>query len=378
MDQHSISENSEPGENPQHAPEQAAAPNIAALPLPFAFPRLRHVHRLDEEHESPRGPGDLAPFIQQIDASNDSSEALRTPLPPNPFELGAANNTTLDVFRHVPMAEIAIRNRLRGVVEASVSKLMDPIAERGLIHPLVVRPDPTDADKFVLVSGLQRINAAKNLGNHEILCRVVALDESNAELWEVDENLARATLSPADEARFMARRREIYELRHGKGNGQAKGAAAANARRGRRHAAAMLARASFSENTANQTGRSQRTIQRAIQRADQNGSATLTRVAGTALDTGAELDALPHLPPATRAQLIEQAAAGAKVSAVQARKKMREPTAAEGLDAAEALSAPDSIEAESDFSGLSALKAAWLGASNSARETFLDWIEGFK
>jgi ParB/RepB/Spo0J family partition protein len=373
LDQQSISENSEPGENQQDAPKPVAAPNMAALPLPFAFPRLRQLHRL--EHEGPRDTGDVAPSIQQIDASNNSSEALRTPLPRSPFELGAGNNTGLDVFRHVPLADIIIGNRQRGVVEASVSKLMESIAERGLIHPLVVRPDPTDAHKFVLVSGMQRINAAKNLGNHEILCRVVALDESNAELWEVDENLARATLSPADEARFMARRREIYELRHGKGNGQAKGAAAANARQGRRHAAAMLARASFSEDTANQTGRSQRTIQRAIQRADQNGSATLTRVAGTALDTGAELDALPHLPPATREQLIEQAASGAQVSAVQARKQLRESPAANGLDTTEALPTPDLAAPESDSPDLSALKQAWLGASKSARESFLAWIE---
>lgn len=373
MDQHSISEISEPGDTPQDVPEQATAPSMAALPLPFAFPRLRHVDRPHEEHERPRGAADVAPSLRKIDASNDPSEAQRTPLPPNPFELGAENNTGLDIFRHVPLADIIMRNRLRGVVKASVSRLMDSIAESGLIHPVVVRPDPTDADKFVLVSGMQRINAARNLGHHEILCRVVALDESNADWWEVEAVLARADLGPADEARFMARLRELYELRHGKGNGQAKGAAAANARQGRRHAAAMLARASFSEDTANETGRSQRTIQRAIQRADRIGSSTLTRVAGTALDTGAELDALPHLPPATQERLIEQAAAGAQVSAVRARREMRASSTAKGRDATESLSL--SADAEIDSSDLSALKEAWLGASSTAREKFLAWIE---
>jgi ParB/RepB/Spo0J family partition protein len=254
--------------------------------------------------------------------------------------------------------------------------MMDSVSERGIIHPPVVRPDPAEAGKYVLVSGLQRINAAKVLGNNELLCRVVALDDLGAALWEVDENLARASLSPADEALYMARRREVYELLHGKDSGKAKGAAAANAKMGRRHAAAMLAPASFSEDTANRTGKSQRSIQRAIQRAAQNGSAILTRVARTALDTGAELDALPHLPPATQEQLIEQAAAGAQVSAVQTRREMRGSPAAKGQDATEPLSPPSS--AQIDCPDLSALKKAWLGASSSARESFLAWIEASK
>jgi hypothetical protein len=138
---------------------------------------------------------------------------------------------------------------------------------------------------------------------------------------------------------------------------------------GRRHAAAMLTRASFTEDTANRTGKSQRSIQRAIQRAAQNGPTTLTRVARTALDTGAELDALPLLPHATQELLIEQAAAGAEVSAVQARREMRESSAAEGPDATNASSPPDSTEAESDFPGLSALKKAWLAALDQCGES---------
>jgi ParB/RepB/Spo0J family partition protein len=378
LDQHSIGEKSKLGESPKDAPEQVMEPSAAFRIPRFALPRLRHFNRVDEEQQGSRssdGSGDVAPSAQQIDTQGNSREALGTPLPPNPFELGAENNAKIDVFRHVRLADIIIKDRLRGVVEALVPIMTDSVSERDVIQPPVVRPDPADADKYILVSGLQRINAAKVLGKHTMLCRVVALDELDAALWEVDENLARASLGPADEALFMARRREVYELLHGKGRGQAKGAAAANAKMGRRHAAAMLARASFSEDTANRTGKSQRTIQRAIQRAAQNGPTTLTRIARTALDTGAELDALPLLPRATQERLIKQAAAGAEVSAVQARREMRESSAAEGLDATEALSPQDSTEAESDFPGLSALKQAWLGASNSARETFLAWIE---
>jgi ParB/RepB/Spo0J family partition protein len=379
LDQHSIDEKSELGESPQDAPEQVTEP-IAAIRTPrFALPRSRHVQRVDETHEESRNsddPGDVSPSIQRIDPSNNSRGAWGTPLPPNPFELGGENSARIDVFRHVRLADIIIKDRLRGVVEALVPIMTDSVSERDVIQPPVVRPDPADGDKFILVSGLQRINAATVLGKHTMLCRVVALNKFEATLWEVDENLARASLSAADEALFMARRREVYELLHGKG--KARGAAAANAKMGRRHATAMLALASFSKDTANRTGKSQRSIQRAIQRAAQNGPTTLTRVARTALDNGAELDALPLLPRATQEFLIEQAAAGAEVSAVQARKEMRESSKApEGLDTPTISSSPGSTEAENDFPGLSALKEAWLVASNPVRETFLEWIKAF-
>ena len=381
MNQHSIGEKSEPEESPKDTPKQVME-HSGAFHIPrFALPRLRHFNRVDEDRQdsgSPDGPVDGAPSTPQINTQSNSREALGTPLPPNPFELDAGNNARIDVFKHVPLANIIVMNRLRGVVEALVPIMTDSVSERDVIQPPVIRPDPATADMYILVSGLQRINAAKILGKDTMLCRVVALDELDAALWEVDENLARASLGPSEEALFMARRSEVYELLHGKGKGQAKGAAAANAKMGRRHAAAMLARASFSEDTANRTGKSQRSIQRAIRRAVQNGPTTLTRIARTALDTGAELDALPQLSHAAQERLIEQAAAGAKVSAVQARKEMRELCAAEGLDTTETLSPSDSTEAEIDLPGLSALKSAWLGASSSARKNFLAWIEASK
>ena len=173
----------------------------------------------------------------------------------------------------------------------------------------------------------------------------------------------------------MDRRRELYELMHGKS--KAKGAMAANAVMGRQYAPAKLAQASFAEDTAQRTGKSQRSIQRLVQRAAQNGRANLARVAGTALDRGAELDALPLLPPAARDRLIEQATAGAKVSAVQAHKRLDEtPREADTSNAASypRLQSPCSIDDTNDLLGLTALKSAWSEASALAREAFLSWI----
>lgn len=75
--------------------------------------------------------------------------------------------------------------------------------------------------------------------------------------------------------------------------------------------------------------------------------------------------------------LIQQATAGAKVSAVQARKEMNKPPEeAETLDAASSClkkQSPDPLKSPNDSLGLAELKSAWFEASASACEAFLLW-----
>jgi ParB-like chromosome segregation protein Spo0J len=296
-----------------------------------------------------------------------------TPLPPNLLgeTLDVTSDTpTGDDFRLVKLADIAIGERLRGVVDAFINTIVQSTSTHDLIQPPVVRPDLLSG-KFTLVSGLQRINAAHVRGKVEILCRVVELSDLRAALWEIDENLVRAPLSSAEEAIFIDRRRELHEQLHGKARGR--GAAAANAVMGRKHATAKLADVSFTADTAKKTGKSVRAIQRVVHRATQNGRTDLARIVGTSLDRGAEIDALSLVPPATRDALIEQAVAGIEVSAVQTRKEQQKPSVEAECDAA-AQDAKSNERVDNDF-GLSALQVAWLGASDPAREAFLAWIE---
>lgn len=307
-----------------------------------------------------------------------------TPLPPN--LLGGTPGVTIEIqadgdFRLVKLADIAIGERLRGVVEAFTGTIVQSTSTYGVIQPPVVRPDLLKPGKFLLVIGLQRLNAAHVLGKDEILCRVAGLTDLQAALWEIDENLVRATLSPAQEALFVHRRLELHEQVYGKA--KALGAVAANAAMGRAHTTAKLADASFTADTAKKTGKAPRTIQRLVQRATQNGRANLARIAGTSLNRGAELDSLPLVPPATRDALIEQAVAGFQVSAVQARKEQQQksveaqsPNTSSLTENTSNIAAPDANPTErvnNDFE-LSALQAAWLGASDAAREAFLLWI----
>jgi hypothetical protein len=322
------------------------------------------------------------------DSPEQGSAGVSTPLPPNLLN-GPHNEATSiqSEFRPVPLSAITIpERRLRGVIEEFMPLITESAASVcQIIQPPTIRPDGQNSCSFELVCGRQRIEAARRMEQESILCRVVDLTDIEAQLWEVDENLIRAALSPAQEAIYVDKRREIHEQLFGKS--KAKGAIAANAVMGRDcDASANLADA-FTSETAKKMGTSVRTVQRIVQRAADIGRADLTRVAGSSLDRKTELDALAHLPPITREALIEHAEAGMEVSAVRERELLaaldaptagasenaNEPESVKDLDAD--VMAGNSVDhADSEAAELEALKAAWLNASDSARAKYLQWL----
>jgi hypothetical protein len=183
----------------------------------------------------------------------------------------------------------------------------------------------------------------------------------------------------------MDKKLALHEKMNGKA--KAKGAIAANAVMGRNSSASASLADAFTKETANKMGTSVRTVQRIVQRAALNGQADLTRVAGTSLDRKTELDCLAQLPPVTRETLIEQAEAGMDVSAVRERELMDAldtPAAAASETATQPEFAKDPAagttagngtdQTDSEAAELEALKAAWLGASDSARAKYLQWL----
>jgi hypothetical protein len=120
---------------------------------------------------------------------------------------------------------------------------------------------------------------------------------------------------------------------------------------------------------------SARTVQRVVHRAAKNGHTNLKRIVGTSLDVPSELDALPLLPRATQERLINDATAGAQVSAVHALRQMRKLSAATESPQAVPTSQQPPSSNQDDLQALSVLKTAWINASNAAREAFLAWIK---
>ncbi len=118
-----------------------------------------------------------------------------------------------------PINMIEVEDRLRSVDEAAVDHIAESMEQRGQIYPIQIRT--IEPGRFRLIAGAHRIAAARKLGwTHIEAFLVDDLEEEEARLLEVDENLCRAELSPVDKAHFFATRKEIYqrlypETRHG-------------------------------------------------------------------------------------------------------------------------------------------------------------------
>lgn len=219
----------------------------------------------------------------------------------------------------VDLSSIHIGERLRALRPDVVATIAASMAEIGLLHPIVLKPK---GKGFRLVVGCHRVAAAKSL-KWETIRAVVDDDISDdrAELAEIDENLERADLSPAERALHVGRRKELYEKLHPETKHGATG------RRGKKDAKF----ASFTETTAKATGQSKRKIALDATRARQ--VVVLADIVGTALDQGDELDALAKLPASEQRKLAARAKAGekvqVKVAVMKARRVRREQELAE-------------------------------------------------
>ena len=215
----------------------------------------------------------------------------------------------------VPVALCRASPTARPIKPGHVLVLAESIKEIGLRQPINVRAID---DGYEIRGGGHR-HAAFVMLERETIPAIVSDDNDlRAELAEIDENLIRNDLSPAERDIAIARRKGIYEALHpetkigatGKGRSKVRQVGEANAPVER-----------FSKATAEATGQGERTIQRSVSRVESIGAGTLQRVIGTALDKGEEIDALGKLSPAKREEVIVKAEAGEKVSATLAVKQ---------------------------------------------------------
>jgi len=195
----------------------------------------------------------------------------------------------------------------------TVNALAASMRESGLISPVIVRKGPI-FDGAVMVQGYKvvvgnhRVSAARALGWEEIDAFLHDGDELHAELLEIDENLQRAELSPAQRAASIARRKELWEILHPESS--RRNPPTGNIGYGNPPPAAK----SFAADTQERTGESDRRTREHLARAASLGP-DLHAVIGTSLDKGVELDALKDMPADERRDLIDRAKAGENVSA---------------------------------------------------------------
>lgn len=98
--------------------------------------------------------------------------------------------------------------------EQEVEDLAASLAAQGFIHPLVVRA--VEGGRYEILSGHQRLRAAQRLGREKVPCRLVQVDDVQAELMLLDANLAARQLGPMELARAIRCKKQLLGERRGR------------------------------------------------------------------------------------------------------------------------------------------------------------------
>ncbi len=84
--------------------------------------------------------------------------------------------------------------------QAELEELANSLRERGVIQPLIVRPDPNDMDMYQIVAGERRWRAAQIAQLHQIPALVRDYDDVQTLEIGIIENIQRTELNPMEEA----------------------------------------------------------------------------------------------------------------------------------------------------------------------------------
>lgn len=159
----------------------------------------------------------------------------------------------------VKIDEIKVNPGRRTALENDIEELAFSISEIGLLNPITLTGD------YTLVAGLHRLEAVKLLGWTEVECTITDLDGLTAELAELDENFARANLSPLEIGDLYRRRKDIYEMLYPETRAGTAQAIGMNKAKGNNVDCNLQStRKSFIEDTASVTGSHPSTIARHI------------------------------------------------------------------------------------------------------------------
>ena len=94
----------------------------------------------------------------------------------------------------------------------SLDELTSSIRERGIIQPIIVRKSDEQNDKFEIIAGERRWQAAQNAGLHDIPVVVIKADKLKSLEFAIVENVQRKDLNPIEEAEGY--KRLIDEFRY--------------------------------------------------------------------------------------------------------------------------------------------------------------------
>ncbi|PIE10963.1 MAG: chromosome partitioning protein ParB [Rhodobacterales bacterium] len=88
----------------------------------------------------------------------------------------------------------------RSFNEDALSELADSIRAKGIIQPLILRPDPQKVGEYQIVAGERRWRAAQRAELHDVPAIIRELDDTEVLEVAIIENIQRADLNAIDEA----------------------------------------------------------------------------------------------------------------------------------------------------------------------------------
>ncbi|MFT8675342.1 MAG: ParB/RepB/Spo0J family partition protein [Acetobacter sp.] len=94
----------------------------------------------------------------------------------------------------------------------ALEELAESIRQRGILQPILVRPDPQQPGHYQIIAGERRWRAAQLAQCHTVPVHVRDLSEADAMAAALVENLQRADLNPIEEAEGFNRLLEEYNL----------------------------------------------------------------------------------------------------------------------------------------------------------------------
>ena len=106
----------------------------------------------------------------------------------------------MNEMKNIQMADLisAPDNPFKVIMDSEMERLIESIAETGVIAPIIVRP--TENGKYEIVSGHRRKYACEYLGIETVPAIIKDIDRNEAVIFLVDSNLQRENILPSEKA----------------------------------------------------------------------------------------------------------------------------------------------------------------------------------
>jgi len=264
----------------------------------------------------------------------------------------------------IALADLTVSDRLRPVTGAGGAQVVTSVEQIGhFTDAIQVREVRHKNKALVLMAGAHRVAAAEQMKRETIRANVWDCNDDQAQLFEIDDNLASRELTALERAVFMAERKRVYLRIHPE---TAAGVAGGKARQ---NSASEII--SFAEATAEQFGKSSRWAEMYVKigetLTDQKDALATSPISRSFT----ELSALAKAEPKKRAKLIDVIVSTAPPS-------LRDAETRAGLAAKPTPDNEKKARAmEAAWSRLSsAQKKRWIAALVGAEEAELIEVDG--